>query len=88
MENLSLNNSAHNQQDLQIAIRNEIDVFDFPMHQHVSDDILEEPKESPIKRRYTGVRDLRAISQNQIIGELSQNKIQLNLDIRDSTRKC
>ena len=39
IENLSLNNSAHNQQDLQIATRNESDVFDFPMHQHVSNDI-------------------------------------------------
>ena len=42
------------------------------MHQHVSDDVSEELKGSPIKRRYTGVRDLRVVSQNQIISELSQ----------------
>ena len=69
MESLSLNNSAHNQQDLLIATRNANDVSDFPTHQHVSDDIS---KESPIKRIYTGARDLRVISQNQIIGEHSQ----------------
>ena len=43
IENLSLNNSAYNQQDLLIATRNENDVSDFPTHQYVSDDILEEP---------------------------------------------
>ena len=62
MENLSLNNDAHNHQDLQIATRNENDVFESHSHQYVFDDISEEPKESLIKRRYTGVRDLRAIS--------------------------
>ena len=72
MENLSLDNNAHNQQDLQIATRNESDVSKFSIHQHVSDDISEEPEESPIKRRYTEVRDSRAISQDQIIGEPSQ----------------
>ena len=72
IENLSLNNDASNQQDLQLATRNESDVSELPTHQHVSDDISEEPEESSIKRRYTGVRDLRAVSQNQIIGELSQ----------------
>ena len=71
MENLSLNDNAHNQQDLQIASRVESDVSKFPTHQHVSDDISEELEESPIKRRYTGARDLKAISQNQIIGEPS-----------------
>ena len=71
MENLSLNNNAHNQQDLQIATRNESDVSNFPTHQHVCDDISKESEESRIKRRYTRARDLRAISQNQIIGEPS-----------------
>ena len=72
MENLSLYNNAHNQQDLQIATRNKSDVSKFPTHQHVSDDILEEPKESLIKRRYTRTRNSRVVSQNQIIGEPSQ----------------
>ena len=39
MESLSLNNNAHNQQDLQIATRIESDVYEFPTHQYVSDDI-------------------------------------------------
>ena len=44
-----------------------------PSHpQHISDDIPEDSEESTIKRRYTGARDLRAVSQNQIIGEPSQ----------------
>ena len=32
MENLSLNNDAHNHQDLQIATRNESDVSKFPTY--------------------------------------------------------
>ena len=72
MESLSLNNSANNQQDLQISTRIESDVFEFLTHQHVSDDISEEPEESPIKRRYIRARNLRVVSQNQIIGESSQ----------------
>ena len=71
MENLPLNNNAHNQQFLQIATRDDNDDSEFPTHQHVSDVIQEESEELPIKRRYTGVRDLKAISQNQIIGEPS-----------------
>ena len=39
MESLSLNNDAHNHQDLQIATRNENDVSEFPIHQYVSNDI-------------------------------------------------
>ena len=61
-ENLSLNNDTHNQQFLQIATRNDTEDSDFPLHQHVSDDISEGLEESPIKRRYTSVRDLRVVS--------------------------
>ena len=68
MENLSLNNYFQNQQSLQISTRenNEDMATNFePSHtQHVSDDILEDSEGSPIKRRYTGARDLRAVSQN------------------------
>ena len=39
--------------------------------QHVFDDILEDLEGSPIRRRYIGAGDLRAISQNQNIGEPS-----------------
>ena len=35
-------------------------------------DISEDPKNTPIKRRYTGARDLRAVSQKWIVGEPSQ----------------
>ena len=62
MENLSLNNNTHNHQDLQV-------VSELPSHQHISNDISEEPEKSRIKRRYTGAKDLRVVSQNQIIGE-------------------
>ena len=72
MENLSLNNDVHNQQELQVATRNECDVSEFRTHQYVSDNISEELEDSCIKRRYTGVRDMRVVSQNQIIGEPSQ----------------
>ena len=41
-------------------------------NQPVSDDVSDEPEDTPLKRRYTSVRDLRAVSQNQIIGEPSQ----------------
>ena len=71
MENLSLNNDAHNQQFLQIATRDDNDDSEFLTHQHVSDDIQEELEELPIKKKSTDVRDLRAVSQNQIIGEHS-----------------
>ena len=72
MENLSLNHDDRNQQSLQIAIRNGSEDSDFPLHQHVSDDISEVLEESPIKRRYSGTRELRDVSQNQIISEPSQ----------------
>ena len=73
MENMSLNDNSQNQQNLQIATSNdEDDISELPSHQHVSNDISEELKGTPLKRRYTGVRDLRAVSQNQIIGEPSQ----------------
>ena len=72
MENLSLNDNTHNHQELQLATRNENDVSELPSHQHVSDDISEEPEESLIKRRYIEAKDLRTVSQNQIIGESSQ----------------
>ena len=39
MENLSLNNDAHDQQSLQIATRDDNNDSEFPTHQHVSDDI-------------------------------------------------
>ena len=71
MENLSLNDEAHNQQSLQIATRNDNEDSDFLLHQYVFDDIFEDSKKLPIKRRYTSVRDLRAIFPNQIIGEPS-----------------
>ena len=61
---MSLNDNAQNQQNLQIATSNDDDnVFDPPTHQHVFDDISENPKGTSIKSRYAGVRDLRAISQ-------------------------
>ena len=72
MENLSLNDNAQHQQILQIAIRNDNDDSDMPTHQHVSDNISKEPEDTPIKRRYTGARDLRVVSQNQKLGEPSQ----------------
>ena len=49
-ENLSLNNDANNQQFLQIAIRNDNDDSDLPLHQHVSKDISEDSEELPIKK--------------------------------------
>ena len=96
MENLSLNNDASNQQDLQLATRNESDVSKLLTHQHVSDDISEELEESHIERRYTGARDLRDVSQNQIIGEPSRGvrtrsslKTESNLPlIRNLTLRC
>ena len=76
MENSSLNNDSQNQQSLQIATReNNDDIttnFEPPYPQHVYDDILKDLEESPIKRIYTSARDLRAISQNQIISQPSQ----------------
>ena len=42
------------------------------MPDHVSDNILKDFEASPMRRRYIGVRDFRAISQNQVISELSQ----------------
>ena len=39
---------------------------------HVFDGFLEESEAFPIKRRYIGARDLRAVSENQVIGEPSQ----------------
>ena len=62
MENLSLNDNAHHQQILQIAIRIDNDDSDLPTHQHVFDNISEEPENTPIKRRYIRARDLRAVS--------------------------
>ena len=47
------------------------DVSELLTHQYVSDDTSKEPKETPIKRRYTRIRNLRTVSQNQIIGEHS-----------------
>ena len=67
MENLSLNENA--QQTLQAATRDDNEVSDLPTHQHVSDDISEDPEDTPIKRKYTGARDLRAVSQKEILGE-------------------
>ena len=76
IENLSLNNDFRNQQSLQIATRenNEDMATNFgPSYpQHVSDDILEDSEGSPTKKRCIGVRDLRVVPQNQIIGEPSQ----------------
>ena len=62
MENLSLNNDSQNQQSLQIATRQRNDDSEPPFPQHVSDGIAEDLEESPVKRRFTGARDLRAIS--------------------------
>ena len=72
LENLSLNNDAQNQHSVQIATRQDNDNSEPPYPQHASDDITEDLEESPIKRRYTGAKDLRVISQNQIIGEPTQ----------------
>ena len=76
MENLSLNNDIHNKQFLQIATRESNDdmttMFEPSHPQHVSDHIPEDSEGSLVKRRYTNARDLRAVSQNQIIGEPSK----------------
>ena len=78
MENLSLIIDSQNQQSLQIATRQNNHDSEPPYPQHVSNDIIEDSKESPIKNRYTGARDLRAVSQNQIIGEPSQGVIAIS----------
>ena len=57
---------------LQIATRDDNDDFDLPTHQQFFNDISKETEDTPIKRRYTGARDLRAVFENQIIGESSQ----------------
>ena len=45
MENMSLNDNAQHKPNLKIAIRNDNDDdFDLLTHQHVSDDISEDPK--------------------------------------------
>ena len=79
MEKLSLNNDFQSQQSFEIATRenNEDMTTNYePSHpQHVFDEIPKDLERSPIKRRYIGARDLRAISQNQIINELSQGII-------------
>ena len=76
MEDLSLKDKSINQSSLHIATResneemaNNHEPF---MPHHVSDHIPEDSKASPMKRRYTSARDLRAISRNQVIDELSQ----------------
>ena len=73
MENLSLNNDSQNQQSFQIATRENnynatanSKIF-YP--QHIYDDIPKDSEGSPIKRRYTSARNLRAISQNYIIAK-------------------
>ena len=38
----------------------------------VSNDIPGNSKASPMRRRYIGARDLRVVSQNQVIGEPSK----------------
>ena len=76
LENLSLNDNSQNQSFLQIATRDDdedmANNLKSSLPHHVSDGILENSKASPMKRRYTSTSDLRAISQNQIIGEPSQ----------------
>ena len=70
MEDLSLNDGPENENSLQIATTD--DNLELSMSQHVSDDILEDFEAPPIKRRYTEARELRAVSQNQVIDEPSQ----------------
>ena len=76
LEDLSLNDNSQNQSSLQITIRNgNEEMGNNPkssLPHHVSDDILENSEASYMRKRYTGARDLRAISQNQVIGEPSQ----------------
>ena len=62
MENLSLINDSKNQQSLQIPTRDNNDDSKSPYPQHVYDDIIEDLEKSHIKKRYTGARELRAIS--------------------------
>ena len=73
MEILSLNNGFQNQQSFQLTTRENNDEInansELSYPQHVFDNIQEDSEESPIKKRYTNVRDLKAISQNQIIGK-------------------
>ena len=67
MENLSLNNDCQNQESLQVATRQNNDDSESPYLQHVYDNIVEESEESLIKKRCIGARDLRVVSQNQIV---------------------
>ena len=89
MESMSLNDNSQNQQNLQISTSNDDDnVSELPSHQHVSDDICEEVEGTHLKWRYTGIRDLRAISQNQIIGEPSQG-VRIRSSLRsESNHAC
>ena len=60
LEDLSLNDKSQNENSLQIATTNYNPSPSMP--HHVSADILEDFEVSPIKRRHTGVRDLRVVS--------------------------
>ena len=70
LEDLSLNDRSLNQNSLQIVIIDDNPEPSIP--HHVFYDIPKESEASSIKRRYTYVRDLRVVSQNQVIGDLSQ----------------
>ena len=76
LEDLSLNDNSQNQSSIQIATRDGdekmINNSKFSLPCHVSEDISENSEASPMRRRYTSARDLKAASQNQVIGGPSQ----------------
>ena len=73
LKDLSIVDNIQSQDNLQEVTRcDDDDVSDIPTHQPVSEENSENSEDIPQKKRYSGVRDLRAVSQNQIIGEPSQ----------------
>ena len=73
LKDLSIVDNEQTQDNLQGVTRSiDDDVSDLPTHQPVSEENFEDSEGTPQKKKYSGVRDLRVVSQNQIIGEPSQ----------------
>ena len=70
LEDSFLNERSQNENSLQIATTN--DDLEPSLPYYIFYDIREEYEASLLKGRYTSARDLRAVSQNQVIGEPSQ----------------
>ena len=72
LENLSLNNNSQNQNSLHIATKDSDEEMvnnpESSLPYQVYDDTLESSKATIMRRGYTGARDLRVVSQNQVIG--------------------